>query len=307
MTKDLSGYESPESPNIMPLRFTPRSLLEELMSDGSIALVVNYPWLRKSFVEDGHRLVRRQDLPDVALVATEDAAAAVSVMGGAGVISHGWLAPGHPDPEGRRRLDIAEITNGILFWDFLSLFQVPRCPHEEEHFHAALRNMHLVYGHHLWFVYRLLTPDGSHRNATLYLARGWCYFESGVATLGTNRLHTIMNGKRMRLLKSPVPLTPERFSQEVKNLHFTSTHTDVDVVCELYRRIFPELAADEDLRVCCWTDKEVEELLETLPSLTGLKNVEIDQYGDAEISKAMEVALDTVLRSRGGQLHVTYM
>ena len=53
--------------------------------------------------------------------------------------------------------------------------------------------------------------------------------------------------------KSPVPLPPESFPEQVQSLHFTSKRTDTDVVIQLYARIFPKLAEHEHLTVGdCW-------------------------------------------------------
>ena len=61
------------------------------------------------------------------------------------VLSHGWLAPGHPDPAGKRREDVKTIRVAFLFWDFLSLLQAPRSAAEQESFLISLGSMHTVY------------------------------------------------------------------------------------------------------------------------------------------------------------------
>ena len=74
-------------------------------------------WLRKSFVEQGVQLVRRQNLPKEALVAAKDAMDGEEVKTCTAVISHGWLRPGHPDPGSHRRQDIKCISTSpfIIF------------------------------------------------------------------------------------------------------------------------------------------------------------------------------------------------
>ena len=68
-----------------------------------------------------------------------------------GVISHGWLAPRHPDPDRMRGADLkamAEVREvgrrAFLFWDFLSLFQAVRSASEEKSFKIALSSMQVV-------------------------------------------------------------------------------------------------------------------------------------------------------------------
>ena len=79
-------------------------------------------WLCNSFVNQGKLLVRRQDLPKDAILPADDAMNCLDRFQAAGVISHGWLKQGHPDPDGKRKSDVRAIDNRIsLFWDFLSI------------------------------------------------------------------------------------------------------------------------------------------------------------------------------------------
>lgn len=108
------------------------------------------------------------------------------------VTSHGWLARGHPDPQSTWRKDIGAITGAsCVFWDFLSLPQVPRSHAEEVSFRVALASMHVVYSHRKWEVNRILTMAVDSQNSTPNLGRGWCVFESGVSVVGgTETLHS---------------------------------------------------------------------------------------------------------------------
>merc|ERR1711939_454636 len=101
------------------------------------------------------------------------AISAVADNNNVSVISHGWLAPGHPDPRGRRRTDIALVSNGWVFWDFLSLFQVDaygkRTQPEEVSFRTALGSMHEVYANPQWKVLRILSIPADAENKIPYM------------------------------------------------------------------------------------------------------------------------------------------
>ena len=115
-----------------------------------------------------------------------------------------------------------------LFWDFLSLMQLPRSPPEESSFQAALENMHLIYGHCLWRVFRFVTSQDDATNNTPYIQRGWCVFESMVATVLSKQLVSVKDGLVDYGVKSPVPLSPTKFTEEVSNLHFPSPEEEDD-------------------------------------------------------------------------------
>lgn len=113
-----------------------------------------------SFVTDGNALVRRQDLPEVAIGGFDEDNA---------VISHGWLERDHPDPYCKRREDVKQIGWLNLFWDFASLFQKPRTDAEDESFRIALGNTHVIYSYNHWPVYRLLTkPCCKNKKCTFF-------------------------------------------------------------------------------------------------------------------------------------------
>lgn len=53
-----------------------------------------------------------------------------------------------------------------MFWDFISLHQVPRSEAEGRLFATALKNMHLVYGNPMWTVVRLVGNPATAVNQT---------------------------------------------------------------------------------------------------------------------------------------------
>lgn len=280
------------------------------------ARITKSAWLQEYYVIKGHKLIRRQQLElitsiDLPVILPSTVAPATVAQGNVAVISHGWLCPGHPDPCGQRREDIKCLDRFYVFWDFLSLLQLPRSCEEEANFRTALASMHVVYGHSKWTVYRMITvPDSPlTTNTTPYLARGWCFFESCVAAVGAAGLITIRNGTKDFREKSPVPLPPPLFEEHIQNLHFTSKRTDTRIVCQLYARIFPTLAKRDFLMVYAWGAEEVTQLETVLPDLTGLKTVYVDNAETGCISEnfpsvAPEVTrgLSRSLSDRGGML-----
>lgn len=289
--------------------------LQELLSSAHVVLIhhrtgshwtnLRPGWLQMSFVDNGVQLVCRQDLPAEAILSAEKAVHQLDEIG-TGVISHGWLAPGHPDPGSHRRKDIGAIDNKLhLFWDFLSLFQMPRSPAEEDSFRIALASMHVVYAHNKWVVYRLMTMPAEALNNLAYQDRGWCFFEEGVGVAGAYSVISIRDGKKAMKEKSPLPLPPSRFAAEIEKRKFTNGKTDANVVFQLYTRIFPTLALHKTLTVFAWEDIEVHSLLGVLDEFPGLRNVSIyNSNGEARVSEQAEAELRAVLEARGGHLNV---
>ena len=120
-------------------------------------------------------LVRRQDLPEGGLEDFEEAAKLCDTKSEVMAVSHGWLQAGHADPIGARKKDVGELKRwsdcGLgkyVFWDFISLFQLPRTDFETVLFRDALRNMHLIYGNPTWMVVRLVGNPASAANRTPY-------------------------------------------------------------------------------------------------------------------------------------------
>lgn len=224
-----------------------------------------------------------------------------------GVISHGWLAKDHPDPLCKRRNDLKAVGRTYLFWDFLSLMQLPRSASEESSFRKALGSMHLVYGHGKWCVFRLLTVPDKAESSTPYLRRGWCFFETGVSSVAARAVQTIQNGKQIFDERSIVPMNPTRFAEELRKLEFrwTDEGGDRQMISQLYRAMWPHLAQATILVAYAWDDIDVDKLIQVLPELKGLKTVWIrNSSGDcrAKISRQARAKLQRELRARGGDL-----
>lgn len=279
--------------------------LEELIKAQHIVLIrnkyCNPPWLSDSFVKDGVALVCRQALPADAMLPAADAAKQIT-EGFVGVISHGWLAPGHPDPASKRRPDIDQVGADYVFWDYLSLWQVPRSSDEETSFRVSLSSMHVIYAHNKWDVYRLLTIPDDSLNTTAYEKRGWCFFETSVGSVGASHVYTVMNGQTVFNTKSPVPLPPDAFAGKVTEMHFTSPKADSDAVTELYARIFPVISEHEEFWFRAWDDEDLQQFMTTLFVLRKVKTVYINNQHGGRASEAMEEQLRTMLAARGARL-----
>jgi len=306
--------------------------LKELLANGHIAMIELNSidrkakakvdgWLRTWFVHEKHVLKRRQELPPDAfgnleklkewsLSAQEFTDVADKNL--AYVISHGWLAPRHPDPLGKRRPDISAMgRTAFVFWDYLSLHQVDRCglrtAHEEVCFRTALRGMDQIYTNPKWEVFRFVTVAEDAENGMPYMRRGWCVFESSSASVGAKSLQTIRDGVLVQNEPKMLPMTPSRFRDLVKTLHFTSKKADSQLVAELFEKVFPRLAAHERLSFVAWEDSQVLELIQILPELTGLKVVRIQNLLSgcrAKVSEDAMKQLNDLLASRGGELRV---
>lgn len=273
-------------------------------------------WLQKSFVERGNVLVRRQDLPHQAVLdAAEHKRRRGAELGDlcdiadVAVISHSWLAPGHPDPFGKRRADISVVDKPFLFWDFLSLHQVDRTGkrqgHEEISFRIALASMHKIYSCPKWCVYRIVTVPPDAENNTPYKERGWCVFETSMA-VAAKALVTVKDGIVVVTEPTPMPMTPSSFALTLKNLHFTSKNADSSVVLSLFGRMVPCV---EKIRFGSWGDEQLLQFKELLPEFSAVKIVKVSNWEDsctAQLSDAAMRTLNGALAERGGELRVAY-
>ena len=134
-------------------------------------------------------------------------------------LSYGWLSQGDPDPFGARLAALTAFLRAHagtcvrtsaselgLFWDYASLPQAPRSAAEQALFRQALAIMGDMYASALTAVLQLktvppppLSAGASARyNDRPYDVRGWCVFESGVATLMQSVLQSSPVGRELR-------------------------------------------------------------------------------------------------------------
>ena len=128
--------------------------LVKVLLEGDIRLLRS-SWLLAC--PDWYRIERRQDLEkreergESPLLTQEEAAKLVSRGDrGAGAFTYGWLSPGNPDPLGTRLAALRSALAHLphiegLFWDFASLYQLPRTEVENEAFGRSLPAMNQLY------------------------------------------------------------------------------------------------------------------------------------------------------------------
>lgn len=148
-----------------------------------------------TWLKDGVPMPRCQDLPAKAFGSLRKAPRVFAV-------THPWLDRWHPDPTGiqvetmRAKLDklkqqMMTDLDDVLFFDYLCLPQVSttgvddRSPAEKERFRRALSGDLMG---RIYLTSRVIFIDevpNDAKSATSYLDRGWCYFESAVASMNT--------------------------------------------------------------------------------------------------------------------------
>mmetsp|Transcript_9812 Transcript_9812/g.25777 ORF Transcript_9812/g.25777 Transcript_9812/m.25777 type:complete len:643 (-) Transcript_9812:146-2074(-) len=159
------------------------------------AVLVKGSWIAQ-IAKEGGRLPRRQELPPEATWRVEDLMHCNELQRCYQIIaiSHCWLTPSHPDPDGTQLQKLgrfieawANTQHGLLpnhmaiFLDWCSLPQEPRSLEEQVAFERALRHTPLWYGHqatHLWVL-------GNVPDAIPYQQRGWPTLEQSLAALIT--------------------------------------------------------------------------------------------------------------------------
>lgn len=156
-------------------------------------------WVLANYIilqlKDGQPMPRCQDLPAKAFGQLRGATRVFAV-------THPWLARWHPDPNGIQietlRAKLGKLKkqlmldqNDVVFFDYLCLPQVgsggkdDRTAEEKQRFRAALSGdlMGRVY-----LTARVIVIDevpGNAESSTPYLNRGWCFFESMIASMNT--------------------------------------------------------------------------------------------------------------------------
>mmetsp|Transcript_64553 Transcript_64553/g.112731 ORF Transcript_64553/g.112731 Transcript_64553/m.112731 type:complete len:460 (+) Transcript_64553:61-1440(+) len=280
----------------------PLTSVEDLVKSGAIRFV-DLSWL-EDMHKAGQILKRRQELPEEAFVPIETMLQFLEkkpylIF----VVSHGWLAEKHPDPKGMHLATLVQQLHGIsgvVFWDFMSLFQVPRTHSQEVLFRQALDSMHLVYSIKGAGGYRLTDVPADAENPTPYDARGWTTFETCVLRSGLVReVRDVSRGRfTLSFQNWRAPILPEKFSSLMQEKHFTSPKADREKVIELYYRIWPIITRTEYMGIHPNSDQDVEEFMEALPHLTDLYSLDVDIAPDS-ISEVVLTRLVMACTARG--------
>jgi Ran GTPase-activating protein (RanGAP) involved in mRNA processing and transport len=311
--------------------FGPAALLWSVTS-GAIAP------LRGSYVIDLHarggRLERRQDLPAEAFFSIKELRRLVDALGDEYgllfvALSYRWLSKHHPDPYGfhlgivasvarlymhkdrdRSPLTAAFAAKGLgspdfaLFWDFPSLFQEPREPHEEGLFLTGLNDSNIWYGHQLSVCW--LQPEVPVNfsfgpgMAQTYEESGFCFVEAAISAgvkVGNRVLDLSKRTQRAMefayggncvpearldsvcaVARAP-PLLPDDVRRLLEQEKKFTSSVDLDRVDQLYRAFFDgvTLAATElTFSGLGWTVVQVRQLAGTvLPQFTNLERLDL--------------------------------
>ena len=227
------------------------------------------------------RLKRRQNTPDDAFATTDESSTAIMTLKKLIVVSYGWMTPGHPDPDAHQLEQFCrfiKLSSHVVFWDFVSLFQVKRNPEQEELFQVALSGMHMLYGHCRAKIVRLTDTAGQSAATaacTPYRKRGWPLFETA-ASSGAAKVVTISNDRIGNPdLDRPVPMSKEIFAEILETKVFTSRNADLQRVKELYESVYDMVSTRRILKVGDWGDKRASRLVKVLGKLPKLRIMQV--------------------------------
>lgn len=258
---------------------------------------------------------KRQDLATAGLNAfasIQQSKTSIDQLGALLVLSYGWLSKDHPDPRGEHVKCLFEpesISFGrpeprfavqlrqckCMFWDWTSLFQMPRSPMECRLFKAALASLHLVYSHPYAVVLRITSISSLAENRVPYLQRGWPTFETGVAagcaflvlstTNDAHRKHSVQDKWNTRLgdaatfqstLARPAPQIPQDFDDELDMKEFTSRNADLSIVKALYLKVYPLVTSSPCLQVGDWDSVQAIQFMKALSIWKSPKLVRVE-------------------------------
>merc|ERR1712216_1093574 len=168
----------------------------------------------------------------------------------------------------------------------------PRTNDEQQLFQLALSSLHLVFSNPRWFVVRLVHTPAFAENSVLYDRRGWCFFESAVATIGCYQVCTLDDGHDCNNA-TPVPLLPERFNKILDDQVFATHNYDMDFVKSLYQRVFPTICGKNTRMVMTgWSEVELESFLPVLEKMHKLTELELHRSSilalDDRLKKSIE-------------------
>lgn len=273
-------------------KFTRTGGLEEVLRSGTIVLL-SVEWLLRKWREDKKFILpRRQELPDEAIVPSEQAVTLLR-NGEVAALSYRWLESHHPDPS-RHHLDalgryfdkMDKLRWTALMIDFASLPQKDseglRSPVEQLVFEAALNSMSSFYASPRVAVLQHKAMPTDDKERMPYDRSGWCTFEQAVARLATVRGGAIFN--LVTTKKNPtgrVRLQPGKHAsadQMDEWFHRSDVHffgaADRDIVSAMYRDLLSRVDAfDAAARM---TERRANEMVTTKPSKLGAANLGAD-------------------------------
>lgn len=274
-------------------------------------------------------LPRRQEMPEAAFISMDElklleaslrgahnrmaGSSRVAVVG----VSYCWRTADHPDPTGETLLLLASELTRIreeqamdrriggplaqwpvevaLFIDWCSLFQKDasgeRTAVEHEAFREALGSMELWYAHQLTSCFLLRgSGEGTSRG---YDQRGWCAYESTVASILKMRWPTLWDpifvvGACDEVAVRQPPPSAESFAELLETKEFTNG-ADRAVVVGMYATTLARALGEARQLVyvrCGWGDAELAVLATTLHLCTQLRVLSLghNRIGDAGLA-----------------------
>uniref|UniRef100_A0A0G4H701 Uncharacterized protein n=1 Tax=Chromera velia CCMP2878 TaxID=1169474 RepID=A0A0G4H701_9ALVE len=170
-------------------------------------------------------------------------------------VSYPWLSKEHSDPDGFRLRSVLEQLDKhwwaqegssvtvFVFWDYLSLFQrAPGGKHTDAPHTVLEKGLHkidIIYSSPHTHVIRSMKVSESAPNATPYIERGWCWFESAVTALKplAQVLSDDTDGespKKKNQSSLCIPASPLAFDETIDTKKFTNG-ADADDVKAMYK------------------------------------------------------------------------
>jgi len=151
--------------------------------------------------------------------------------------------------------------DAAVFWDWGSMYQLPRDVWQDDAFKRGLKQAHLWFASRLVWKVLLTKLPNLCINAWEFHDRGWTTFECAVSGLITDSdmvldlgpladdLHIEPDGleelKRVCHAQRGPPLSPNAFSELISQKHFNdAAHTDL--IIELYNKTFSEIISGID-------------------------------------------------------------
>jgi len=304
----------------LKLRYTDGAAIRDLLQDGSVALVKG-SWLVQHSQVEGALIPRRQDMPPEAFWDAEELMVANNVRRGYEIvaISHCWMSPEHPDPQGDQLRTLGQFIEAwsdslpgllpsrvALFFDWCSLHQEPRSREEEDLFKRAVESSELWFAHKVTYVWQLTKVRNE---MTPYHSRGWPIFEEACSAIWAwvpaQLLDLAMvqfgahcprgqEATRTCATKRRPPLAPHALAKALAGCQF-SRPADLEVLLACYEMAFRAVTGSFerlDFRGLGWGDAEASVLSESLPYFFRLKeldlfNNEIGDFGAAALAEAV--------------------
>lgn len=204
-----------------------------------------FAWIKVGYIRRLARcqgvMVRRQELPKGAVhfgMPHTD----VKVFS----VSYAWNSEKHPDPEGSKLRELAQLLDreeaddhDLVFIDYMTLFLRPRTAAEQELFAASLG---MVANMYMSARIRVIVLPRTRPGQASYLERGWPVFESVVAAYCSRLLY--LREKDVEEVMTQI-IEPERVIRPellLRGSHYTNVG-DAELVMEMLVATYGDMVA----------------------------------------------------------------